>query len=386
MSIDFSVSLRTSSTGIIAEIEPQGNLIDPEFAFYLFNGKERVARKPYSKETTVLFPLDKLPAGNYRVSGFIIEKFSGIKLSKYSKTIKVDPRQLTPPSNSIKRHIRLKEWGVNYDSWKRPATAYLARTEELRDDYYRVRTDANGFIVSGQRWNEQNVAKETWIFLGDSFLECLLLPESRRLSAIIEQELNKQGHRIRCLNGGYSGATTLHLVNVLINKAIPLTPTRIIFFVPTNDARALDLPNGYWRDDKIHSPFAPSSSTPENAPGVMHNEHSLIGLLELVAAACSHWRIQLILATTPHRHLGYSRDEWLQRRFPSEAYFKKIAKKRSAVNSQVRKFASLMSLPLIDIEKMAKDYKKYSYDDLHISENGAPLIANYFLDAIQKLD
>ena len=51
MSIDFSVSLRTSSTGIIAEIEPQGNLIDPEFAFYLFNGKERVARKPYSRQT-----------------------------------------------------------------------------------------------------------------------------------------------------------------------------------------------------------------------------------------------------------------------------------------------------------------------------------------------
>jgi len=384
MSIEFSVSSTFYSTGVVANITLETALAEANFAFYLFKDGLRIARHHYSEEATVFFPIEEMAAGTYRVSGFVIDKNTSAKSSKYSKSISVDPKRLPPFPTAAKRQIRLKEWGVNCDLWKTPGSQYIARTENLPNDYYRVRTNSSGFIISGRNWEAPRLPSETWIFLGDSFLECLMIPESVRLTARIEKKLSQAGLQVQCLNGGYSGATTLHLVNVLLNKVISLSPARVFFFVPTNDARVLDLPGGYWRDDKLHSPFSPAHNRSEESYKERSNDQSLPALLELVHTICTNWRIKLTLVTTPHRHIGYSHDEWLQRRFPAEQHFKKIAKRRSGINSTVRRFASTMSLPLIDLERLAKDYKKYSYDDLHLTAQGSELISDLLINEFMK--
>lgn len=386
MSIQFTVSQTFYATGVVASITLETSLTEPEYAFYLFKDGERIARRNYSKEPTVFFPIDDVAAGSYKISGFVLEKDTEKKSSKYSKPIDIDPTRLPRLPVASKRQIRLKEWGINCDLWKCPDPQYITRSENLPDDYYRVRTDNSGFIISGKDWRNTSAPSEKWVFLGDSFLECLMLPESMRLPARIEAAINNDmNRRVQCLNGGYSGATTLHLLNVLLNKVVPLSPARVIFLVPTNDARVLDLPGGYWRDDKLHSPFTPVFTQSDEPYKERNDGRSLSGLLELVHTVCIHWRIHLTLATTPHRHVGYAHDGWLQRRFPAEPHFKKIAKQRNNVNSEVRKFASTMSLPLIDLEKIAKDYKKYSYDDLHLTAQGAELISAQFISALESI-
>lgn len=385
MAIEFEVSQHFFSQGVVASIELTSKEADYVYAFYLVRNGERIARKPYTGEKTVFFPMDTVIEGEYRVTGFILEKGSAHKVSKHTPPQKIKPQNLPQFPSPIKRSIRLKEWGQHCDEWKRPSPAYLAGAENLVDDYYRLRTDESGFIVSGKDWSKSRHPKEKWVFMGASFLECLYLPESERLTALIEKKLNAAGHLVQCLNGGYSGATTLHLVNILLNKVVPIKPSRVVLFVPTNDARVLELAGGYWRDDKLHSPFTPPTA-PADTYGGKYGEKSLIGLLELALVICTHWRINLTLATTPHRHMNYALDGWLQRRFPAEDYFKKVARKRSAINNSVRRFASAMSLPIIDLEKMAKDYRKYSYDDLHLTPYGAEALANYSLASLQDLD
>tara|TARA_R110000796_G_scaffold252457_1_gene386866 strand:- start:20 stop:496 length:477 start_codon:yes stop_codon:yes gene_type:complete len=152
----------------------------------------------------------------------------------------------------LNRVVRLKEWGCNLKTFKRPSGKQISlATSELEEKDYDLNTDVNGFITNSLL-SDRCLREKDIVLLGDSYVESLFVDEDRRMNAVIE----KLAPNVNVLNGGYSGATSLHLVNIVVNKVIPLNPAYVVIFVPTNDQRVQFIENGYWNKDFRLSPLA----------------------------------------------------------------------------------------------------------------------------------
>ncbi len=278
-------------------------------------------------------------------------------------------------SDKAQRTIRLKELGANVDKYTGPSPDYLTKTDGLAAGTFRLRTDANGFVISGDPPLEGG---ETWIFLGDSFVESAYVAEDARFPTLIERQLRAAGRPVTCLNGGYSGATTLHLFNILMNKILPLKPARVLFFAPTNDTRAFAHPGGYWCNYELFTPIMPPDST---RPAVSRVENAQALILELFVSACAMAGIGLVLATSPHRTQNEADDPWLAKRYNRKAFQATIDARRDC-NAVVRELAGRHGIPLIDLEAMNADYASVSYDDVHLHEAGSAVIAAQIITAL----
>lgn len=273
-----------------------------------------------------------------------------------------------------RRSLRLKEWPPLCDTQQRPTPGYLAATDgSLRDIEYRVRTDADGYIVAPPVDFEGTT--DTFIFFGDSFVESTYVPEAQRFVAEIQCMLREFGLRAQCLNAGYSGATTLHLLMSLLGKVGPRPATTIVLVIPSNDAFALIKAGGYWcRGDKRYAPILP---VPEgvDVPAQPLALDDLRAVANLFVDTCRRLRLPLLLATFPHRTATFGSDPWLQRRFKSAANYERTQAWRRSVNAVGRSIAKRLSVPFCDLEEIASMQIEWFYDDLHLNEVGSRGIA-----------
>ena len=80
---------------------------------------------------------------------------------------------------------------------------------------YKFRTDRNGFMITKESAESINSESnyEKWCFLGASFIESLYTKDGFRFTDFMKKRCIETGITVSLLNGGYSGATTLHKVN-----------------------------------------------------------------------------------------------------------------------------------------------------------------------------
>ncbi len=123
----------------------------------------------------------------------------------------------------MRRAVRLKEFPPSSVIHNTPPDWYLlAKDSTLVNREYVIRTDQNGFILSGPNVKSAEIQV---IVLGDSVVEGMYVDEGARMCSCLESSLSGAvGTPIQVLNGGYSGATTLHLFNTFLNKVVPLKP------------------------------------------------------------------------------------------------------------------------------------------------------------------
>lgn len=278
-----------------------------------------------------------------------------------------------------RRHLRLKEWQPSLDVLQRPTADYLAACDgSLADAEFRLRTDANGYIVPSPL-DDANF-DETMVFFGDSFVESVYVSEERRFVAGVQSRLREAGVRTRCLNAGYSGATTLHLLMALLGKVGRSNKTTIVLVVPSNDALALAKKGGYWcMGDRRYTPVVPvpdgaeSGSQPLN---LVDNQ----AVLNLFVDACRRFRLELVLATFPHRTADFASDPWLMRRFGNATSYTKLLAGRDSINGVVRAVAKRLGLPFVDLDAMISTQTQLFYDDLHMNEAGSQRVAEILGD------
>lgn len=211
----------------------------------------------------------------------------------------------------MKRVIRFKEWGCNEKLTKEPTEHQIANsTDSLEVKDYCLTTDDNGFIVNGLNANYGSKAKNL-VVLGDSFVESLYVDEDKRINAVLERSLSD----FNVLNGGYSGATSLHLLNIIINKVIPINPHFVILFVPTNDERIQAIKNGYWNTDKRLSSLVPLGKDSELRVNYSLSSFSssVEKILQLICLTLNTYEIKYCLGTTPHRQRLDPEDEWFKK-------------------------------------------------------------------------
>lgn len=274
------------------------------------------------------------------------------------------------------RSIRLKEHEPNSDKSYEVADKYrIESNETLGEGPFRVRTDQDGFILTG---NEPADGPPV-VFLGDSFVESSFASEQARFVSQVERLTG-----YRCLNGGYSGSTSLHLLNAMVNKVYPLVGIggKVVFIVGQTDS-ALDHDKTYWTDHKRGTPVIPSARTSGPVPAGLDSTRRVLKVAIDTAAALG---IDLVLGISAFSTPDFGTDRAIRAQYKrNRDAFERIQKKRVEMADAVREVAANEGVPFIDAHAFMGGDTAYFYDELHLNEAGQAHFAQFVATELQKI-
>ena len=204
-----------------------------------------------------------------------------------------------------RRLIKLKEYGINLTETKICPTNYLqisAGTEFV------ISTDNNGFIKTGNydnsNYNVYDGEGDTIIILGDSFVECMFVPEKNRFCSVAERILvEKYNKKYFIYNGGMSGSHMLTCIFSLLAKVIPLNPKIVILFLPAIDFGIARFVDGYWNNDKNYSIFFNISNKSEemrNADISYLTESKYLTMIDIFVNILKKFKIDYYICSRPY--------------------------------------------------------------------------------------
>lgn len=283
-----------------------------------------------------------------------------------------------------KRYIRLKEYPTNSDQWVTPSPDYISGTDgTLPEGPFRCRSDYNGFIQTG---NPSVPGARPIVFLGDSFVESMYTAESDRFVSVVERTLRTHGHSVQCMNGGYSGSTTLQLLNVLINKVYPVIGPggTVVLFAPHSDRDYLYKQGTYWSDTQRGATILPPGD-----PGhqdIPRGQASAVMVLRLFATAAQQLGMRLVLATAPYRTGDYDADPLFPLRYHGRPdWFRAGMARRRHWISTIADTAAEFNLPLIKAEEFIGGHASCFYDELHLNTEGQRRVSMYVSEKLGEL-
>ncbi|MFZ5449074.1 MAG: SGNH/GDSL hydrolase family protein [Thermodesulfobacteriota bacterium] len=152
-----------------------------------------------------------------------------------------------------RRYINLREILPFVDTVDVPPDKAVRESDGLVQKPYRVRTDANGFMLPYNRYDKPDL---TLVFLGGSTVACIYVDEESRFPYLVGQLLEQQtGKKITSINSGVGGNNSLHSLDILLNKIIPLNPGAVVMMHNINDLVALIYDRTYWSSNPTRQPI-----------------------------------------------------------------------------------------------------------------------------------
>ena len=314
------------------------------------------------------------------------------------------------------RSLALREARLNDDRVLVPDQRYLRGTQGLEQKSYRLRTDANGFILGPNDANPH--ARPDILFLGGSTTESLYVDEDKRFPAAVSTLLiQHNGGPVRTLNGGFSGNHVLHSLLNLLGKGIDQQPRYVVLLHAVNDLILLSKTGSYWQApvsrQLVHNPQLPDARTHWLDPlgnllmpyiwrdlrgnflstsasdewadyrHFVHGpdaiarmlEHDFRAALQNFIATARIWHIEPVLMTQFNRI--YADDDFVRALFSGNAqlaYDDFVALYRLA-NQVVREVAFEEGVLLIDLERALDGDSTLMYDAVHLNNLGSAIVA-----------
>lgn len=152
-----------------------------------------------------------------------------------------------------RRYINLREFQPSLDVVDIPTDKSVRESDSLVKKAYRVRTDANGFILPYNRYPDPDL---TLAFLGGSTVACLYVEEENRFPYLVGNLLEKaSGKKVTSYNSGVGGNNSLHSLDILLNKLIPLKPDVVLMMHNINDLVSLIYDRTYWSNNPTRGPI-----------------------------------------------------------------------------------------------------------------------------------
>ncbi len=152
-----------------------------------------------------------------------------------------------------RRYINLREFQPSMDVVDIPTDKSVRESDSLVKKAYRVRTDANGFILPYNRYPDPDL---TLVFLGGSTVACLYVEEENRYPYLVGNLLEKaSGKKVISYNSGVGGNNSLHSLDILLNKLIPLKPDVVLMMHDINDLVSLIYDRTYWSNNPTRGPI-----------------------------------------------------------------------------------------------------------------------------------
>lgn len=157
---------------------------------------------------------------------------------------------------SVKRYIRLREYPPFHIGF-----AYGPKPHGYAGKIMH-RIDADGFIIPSKIHDQPDVKL---VFLGGSTTECFNIEEDKRFPYLVGRLLEQKTRlKVNSYNAAMAGNNSLHSLNILLNKAIPLNPHFVLMMHNINDLVILLYEKTYWNKNKYKSPlveFTPDLAT-----------------------------------------------------------------------------------------------------------------------------
>ncbi len=152
-----------------------------------------------------------------------------------------------------RRYINLREFQPSIDVVYTPTDKEVRESDSLVKKAYRVRTDANGLILPENRYPHPDL---TLVFLGGSTVACLYVEEENRFPYLVGNLLEKAtGEKVTSYNSGVGGNNSLHSLDILLNKLIPLHPDVVVMMHNINDLVSLIYDQTYWSKNPTRAPI-----------------------------------------------------------------------------------------------------------------------------------
>lgn len=290
-----------------------------------------------------------------------------------------------------KRHIRLRENQPNQDSFRVPPYDPSQK--------YRFRTDADGFIEPSKIHEKADL---NIFFMGGSTTECETVDEFNRFPYLVGRIIEKKtGKKVNSYNAGKSGNDSLHTINNLINKVVPLKPDIIVRMDNINDLSTLLYEASYWNKNKTRSNlgcFSKNSSSLRNArneweesPFVnmifdanhqaqIKQEHRKvlkmfiaivrgIGATPVIMTQVNH------IENDPNFSTGHGDAEF------NRAYRQLYID----FHNLTRQVAKEEKVLLIDLAKKVEGSEKFIYDAIHFNNEGSKVVAEVIAKELEVI-
>jgi len=154
---------------------------------------------------------------------------------------------------SERRYINLREILPGVDTVDVPPDRAVRESDGLVQKPYRVRTDSRGFMLPYNRYEKPDLSL---VFLGGSTVACIYVDEESRFPYLVGNLLaQKTGKKITSINSGVGGNNSLHSLDILLNKIIPLRPDVVVMMHNINDLVALIYDRTYWSKNPTRAPI-----------------------------------------------------------------------------------------------------------------------------------
>ena len=279
--------------------------------------------------------------------------------------------------NNVKRFIKLREHEPNKSKPDRPSRNYIKNIPGyLERRYYAMDIEPNGFIAPSA---VHEVPDIKIVFLGGSTTECLYMDADKRFPYLVGRLLeDKLGLKVNSYNGGVSANESMHSINILLNKVLPMKPDMVVMMHNINDLVMLRLHGDYHYPNslKSHLQTARNIFTRVEYPAALGTieEDNIVQAfqknLAMFISICKINQVQPVLMTQANR---VEQDD-LYHRF----------------NQIIREVANINNIVLVDLAKHMPKTLDVIYDHYHYTELGsrlsAEVIASQLLEGIKKAD
>lgn len=334
------------------------------------------------------------------------------------------------------RYISLREHHPFTDEEYIPDDKYLEFTDSLIKKAYQLKVDENGFVKPSKIHEKPDISI---VFLGGSTTACSYVEEKNRFhylaGRIIEKKLNK---KVNSYGSGISGNNSMHSINILLNKIIPIKPDIVIMDHNINDLVILSYTGGYWNDHPTRALIADKydnllyavirrikdNTIPNLYKQLRKNKifnnlkNRVLGMEEMTdewaefrgkkikidkerlvndftsslytfITICKAWNIKPVLMTQANR----------LKEVPDRVILMAMEKRRKDVginyeqfkeifdlfNETIRETAKKNNILLIDLANEIPQEKEYMFDMVHFNDNGSQFAAEIITKELLKI-
>lgn len=357
--------------------------------------------------------------GKNRIKPFlIILLIVSLLIFSLTKIVKPRKKQNIVFNQGIERFIRFREHPPLLHKTIYPSEKYMALTDSLVGREYLLRVDDQGFIMPAKKHHRPDL---TLVFLGGSSTECLLMAEENRFPYLAGTILEKEtGKKINAYNGGVGGNNSLHSLDILLNKVIPLKPDIIVMSHNINDLFIiLAYDDTYWNNNPYRSPIIVKkeeesylakrlkkvfSQIFKKEPEMDEFQHirgkkltinhekltsEFLANLQLFIDICKTKKITPVLMTQSNRFKP-DPDEFTQRYMKTMETdygigYEEFKFSYDLVNDIIREAAKRNQILLIDLAKEVPQERTYLYDILHYNDEGSKLAAKIISEKLKTI-
>jgi len=162
----------------------------------------------------------------------------------------------------IQRYVRLRELSPLSLEVFTPKPQVFDTEAGSQPRQVTIRADEQGFIVPSRVHDEPDLVLA---FLGGSTTECRAVPEDQRFPYLVGRRLEDRLRlKVNSYNAARSGNNTLHSINILLHKVLPLEPDVVLMMHNVNDLITLLYEETYWNQNPSRRVIVEVQPTLEN--------------------------------------------------------------------------------------------------------------------------